>query len=128
MTKTRSLSGRRGRSWPQGARHSSSFTATSELMPPHPVPRNPIEIKSEIPSADIESATHIVFTMCSRDGADRGLAMVSRFTSKVTIAEPDARAALHRAALDLAAERGSGRQDASEVLRDILDSWVASLS
>jgi hypothetical protein len=37
-------------------------------------------------------------------------------------------AALHRAALDLAAERGSGRQDASEVLRDILDSWVASLS
>jgi hypothetical protein len=36
-------------------------------------------------------------------------------------------AALHRAAMNLAAERGSGRQDASEVLRDILDGWVASL-
>jgi hypothetical protein len=36
--------------------------------------------------------------------------MVSRFTSKVTIAEPGARAALRRAALDLAAERGSGSQ------------------
>jgi hypothetical protein len=35
-------------------------------------------------------------------------------------------AALHRAAMELAAERGSGRQDASEVLRDILDSWLAS--
>ena len=36
-------------------------------------------------------------------------------------------AALHRVAMELAADRGSGRQDASEVLRDILDSWVASL-
>lgn len=36
-------------------------------------------------------------------------------------------AALHRAAMELAAERGSGRQDASEVLREILDSWIASL-
>jgi hypothetical protein len=36
-------------------------------------------------------------------------------------------AALHRAAMELAAERGSGRQDASEVLRDVLDSWIASL-
>ena len=36
-------------------------------------------------------------------------------------------AALHRAAMALAAERGSGRQDASEVLREILDSWIASL-
>ncbi len=36
-------------------------------------------------------------------------------------------AALHRAAMELAAERGSGRQDASEVLRDILDTWIASL-
>ena len=36
-------------------------------------------------------------------------------------------AALHRAAMELAADRGSGRQDASEVLRDILDDWIASL-
>jgi hypothetical protein len=36
-------------------------------------------------------------------------------------------AALHRAAMELAAERGSGRQDASEVLREVLDSWIASL-
>ena len=36
-------------------------------------------------------------------------------------------AALHRAAMELAADRGSGRQDASEVLRDVLDSWLASL-
>jgi hypothetical protein len=36
-------------------------------------------------------------------------------------------AALHRAAMKLAVDRGSGRQDASEVLRDILDSWIASL-
>jgi hypothetical protein len=36
-------------------------------------------------------------------------------------------AALHRAAMELATERGSGRQDASEVLREILDSWIASL-
>lgn len=36
-------------------------------------------------------------------------------------------AALHRVAMELAAHRGSGRQDASEVLRDVLDSWVASL-
>jgi hypothetical protein len=36
-------------------------------------------------------------------------------------------AALHRAAMELAAERGSGRQDASEVLREVLDAWIASL-
>jgi hypothetical protein len=36
-------------------------------------------------------------------------------------------AALHRTAMELAAERGSVRQDASEVLRDILDNWIASL-
>lgn len=36
-------------------------------------------------------------------------------------------AALHRTAMELAADRGSGRQDASEVLRDILDNWIASL-
>jgi hypothetical protein len=29
--------------------------------------------------------------------------------------------------MDLAAERGSGRQDASEVLRELLDCWIASL-
>jgi hypothetical protein len=36
-------------------------------------------------------------------------------------------AALHRVAMELATERGSGRQDASAVLREILDSWIASL-
>lgn len=35
-------------------------------------------------------------------------------------------AALHRAAMGLATERGSGRPDASEVLRDVLDGWLAS--
>lgn len=50
---------------------------------------------------------------------------VARFAVTTFRIRPDQMHALRLAALDLAAQRGAGKADASEVLRQILDEWMA---